>query len=258
MINKGGKMYNQKKLFLPLLVISLFVLFLLTNCSDSSFTEPEKSSPPEFQMQAISLPNNMANSSDPNVQRVMSYITMANVYSQYSNLLVPPGGVENQGNNDGPLWVYSWDVDNDEYGVFTATLTIEEDREGNLYLFELIVDSLLDGQELEQFSFIKGQQSMDGTEGELKINDPNPENEILALVTWNSTEEGIYTLTIVEYNSYEIHINLDENDAGSLEVYQFEDNGDKNLIFKAVWNSDGTGDWYSYDENENEEDNGSW
>jgi len=251
-------MYNQKKLFLPLLVISLFFLFLLTNCSDSSFTEPEKSSPPEFQMQAISLPDNMANSSDPEVQRVMSYITMANVYSQYSNLLVPPGGVENQGNNDGPPWVYSWDVDNDEYGVFTATLTIEEDREGNLYLFELIVDGMLDGNQFEQFLFIDGQQSMDGTEGELKIYDPDPENEILALVTWNNTEEGVYTLTIVEYNTYEIHISLNDGDSGSIEVYQSEDNAENPLIFKAEWYSDGTGEWFAYDENGNQEDNGSW
>ena len=251
-------MYNQKKLFLPLLVISLFVLFLLTNCSDSSFTEPEESSPPQFQMQTISLPDNMANSSDPEVQRVINYITMANVYSQYSNLLVPPDGLDNQGNNDGPPWIYSWDVDNDEYGIFTATLTISEDTEQNSYLFELIVNGILDGQEFDQFLFIEGQQSMDGTEGELKINDPESENGRLALVRWNSTEEGVYTLTIVEYNTYEIHISLNDGDSGSIEVYQLEDNAEKTLIFKAEWNSDGTGDWFSYDENGNQEDNGSW
>ncbi len=260
----------MRKLFFSSLVLSFFLL--LQGCSESTFTEPETGDIPTFQMKTITVPEGMLKSSNHYAQEAMNYLVLANTYGKYASLLVPPEMPLSKKtvDNQGPPWVYTWEID-DEYGTFTATLTITETDPRILtkpsasqivsdkYYFSLVIDGTIEDVTVSDFVFIVGEQSKDYKNGGIIIYDPkNVPNELGAL-SWTSSEDGVYVLTIIGYGSYEINITVNEDDSGSIQVYKIISETEKLLEFKAEWNSDGDGEWWVYEDNGTTvEDHGTW
>ncbi len=229
--------------FVTLLVLSGLLLF---SCSkkDSTTSKDSEQPPEQIQVESISVPANMAQSSDPYAQMTVNFITALNGFQQYVTSLTPRGTLSG---NDGPPWEYQWTAQG-----YTAKLVIT--IENNQYHWKLSFSGSYNGQQVDNATYMEAWQNLDGKWGKLVVYDFMNQGATIAQWEWQEDDTGKLTFTYQEFtNNTKIIVVQNPDLSGSLEMW----NGTV-LSFKATWNADGSGSWWTYDDNGNETGTGTW
>ncbi|MEZ5196860.1 MAG: hypothetical protein R2764_10780 [Bacteroidales bacterium] len=243
-------MYNNNKVMnkLNYLLTIVFIVFsgIFFACSEKDGTEPEttQGSAPAFQGKSIEVPQEMVQSSNPGAQESMSYIAIANSFTGYTGMFVPPQKSGNyKSTNEGSPWVYSWEV-NDQSGSFTVTLTVNENDYETTWA--IVLNGEMDGIPLVDFTYLYGEESQDGKSGMIRLYDP--ESNSLGFETSWATENNVDTFRFYVPEELEIMVNQYPDNSGSLNAKEWT-NGQLVLSFSAIWTASGSGEAWEYYEN---------
>jgi hypothetical protein len=223
---------------------------------DNSNPAPPPEEAPDYAAQTITPPDAMLESEDPGAQQAVMYIDMANGFvdmaGSFGNPPEKSAGFKST-NGDGPPWVYTWEV-NDETGNYTVTLTINETGEGSEW--DIVVNGVMDGITLDNFTIMHGEQSDDGKNGNFTVYDWENQGDVIFYLSWTTDDDGNYLLNIEITDSYKFNVAANADGSGSIEAYEW--NGeDYEMTFKAVWDTEGHGQWWQYEGGELI-DSGSW
>ena len=238
--------------FKAAVILMVLAVALLAGCSKEESTTPAAPSnntndnPPSFGVQQVTPPSEMTQSQDPYAQQAAAYVAMANAFASYTSYLSPPSNMEAPeltSSYAGPPWTYTWSVNNGEDN-FTVTLTIDETTSS--YTWNVVVTGVFDGQTLDHFLFIEGEQAKDGKSGSLTIHDPETQG-IAVTVNWNYDESNAYHLTYEVPGEAKIVATVNQDDSGSVAYYEWNGSAFE-MVFRAVWNADGSGEWWTYEE----------
>ncbi len=236
------------RLITTVLIIGLLLGACSSDKKDSSTSQQEQ--PPQgVDFEPVEIPANMLQSSDPNVQIVVSYINLVNLFQYWTSSLTPPGQVTKVGlvesSTDGPPWIYTWS----QQGI---TVTLKITIENNQYHWLLTYTGVIEGYEYNNAKVFEAWQDMNGTTGKMVLYNPD-DNSQAAEWTWEKAENGTVTLHYKDYtDSFELTVVQNADLSGYLEVYE-----DSMLTFKATWNADGSGTWWTYD-NGTQTGTGTW
>ncbi|MBS3766892.1 MAG: hypothetical protein KGY75_02035, partial [Candidatus Cloacimonetes bacterium] len=225
-----------------LLVIGIIIVSLLFSCSDDGGSTGPDEPEPEWQPKTVTVPENMEQSQNPMVQMAVGHINTVNgMMNTYSSFFQPQKSYK----DDGPPWEYDWTE-----GDLTIHLTITECEEAD-YDYEWTV--VLDGSDGEytydNWTYIYAKTSNNNSSGHVTIYE-QVTDEVCAIVTWNTDESGVFTMTIEDFHGTQTKIELTSNPDGSGEVDYYEQiEGSYVIQFRAEWEADGSGQWWTYDEN---------
>jgi len=234
-----------------LLVIGIIIVSLLFSCSDDGGSTGPDEPEPEWQPKTVTVPENMEQSQNPMVQMAVGHINTVNgMMNTYSSFFQPQKSYK----DDGPPWEYDWTE-----GDLTIHLTITECEEAD-YDYEWTV--VLDGSDGEytydNWTYIYAKTTNDNSSGHVTVY-KQVTDEVCAVVTWDTDESGVFTMTIEDFYDTQTKIELTSNPDGSGEVDYYEQiEGSYVIQFRAEWEADGSGQWWTYDENGNVENSGSW
>jgi hypothetical protein len=230
--------------------VSLFmmlILVLVIGCSDDDEGPTDnngETQQPTFSIDSVIVPDAMAQSADPMVQQVVAYITLANAFAAYGSWFSPPT------TSEGPPWTYTWTVDN-----LTITLTVAE--EGTNWVWDIVLDGTDGEYTYDNWLFIHAELAKNNSSGQLTIYEPVTTDVSLEW-SWNVDTEGVYTLVVISYEEggFKIEITVNPDDSGELELYT-KVGESYQLTFRAVWQADGSGQWWTY-EGGQQTGSGSW
>ncbi len=245
----------MKLIKLFFLVVISFAISMMLSCSkdDDSDNGNQDNDAPEFQAKNVDVPDYMEQSSDPYASMAVNYVTMANSFTGYTSSFTPPTKSTGflKSTMDGP-WTYTWTVE-DGGNSYTVTLTITEEADG--YSWTLTITGIMNGIELNNFVYMEAWQSHDEKSGSFKLYSPET-GEAIMIVTWDMDENGVYTCTFEIPGDVLIEVIANPDGSGSLEVKKWHDT-QYLLSFKAVWDSTGHGEWWTYDKGVLQ-DHGTW
>ena len=226
--------------------LMMLVFLLVVGCSeDESPTKPANSEPttqpPAWDVDTIKVPQKMAESQDPKAQLAVCYITLANTISGYGLYILPPSTDEEfpgTSSQDGLFWTYTWTV---EDLTITEKIWETEDK----YVWHLIFNGT-DGEfTYENWKFIHAEATKDGKSGHMIVYEHGT-TEVEVQWTWNTDAQGVYTFVMTsDDDRIEITVNLDYS--GKLEFFEEVDDNYV-LSLKVEWQSDGTGQWWVYED----------
>ncbi len=236
------------KFFLVLFLVSMLAFSCSSKKStDNSVTEEP---PQEVTIDPVTVPEALQTSSDPHAQQVVGYVQMINMFQSFVQNLIPQQHVgkvfESEGTLDGPPWVYTW---TNGPMSFTLTITIEDDQ----YHWKLVLNGAdpSTGQTYNKFVFMEAWQKLDGSSGKLVINEFGEGGKVEW--NWNIDKDGTEKITYIDYMSNtKIEVVQNKDLSGSIQVWE-----NNVLVYKAVWNADGSGTWWVYDE-EGNVSSGTW
>ncbi|WP_456439755.1 hypothetical protein, partial [Caldithrix abyssi] len=111
-----------------------------------------------------------------------------------------------------------------------------------------------DGEmQYNNFVMYEAWQNLDGTYGKLVVYDPEYQN-ISTEWTWVQDDQGVITVTFINhYDQSKIIVTQNQDLSGTLEVYE-----NNILTMKISWNADGSGNWWTYDDDGTLTGSGSW
>lgn len=239
------------KTLIVLLIISM-IAFSCSKNSGNNATDNQKEPPQEVSVDPITVPTNLQNSTDPYARQVVTYVQWVNMFQGFVDNLIPANQLgktfTGQDVMGGPPWVYTW-----TNGTITATLTItiEDDQ----YHWKLVFNGVDQSshQTFKDYVYIEAWQKLDGSSGKLVVNDYN-ENQDQLIWTWNIDKEGTETVVFTDSGSNaKIEVVQKKDLSGTLEMWENDV-----LKFKSVWNADGSGTWWAYDDAGNETSSGTW
>ena len=233
-------------------VLTLMVAVWLTACGDDKTTDTGGSEPPQppaFTTHTVTVPEHMRESSDPNAQMAVGYVDMANGLGAYSAQLSPPAGA--QGASAAGTWTYTWEADS-----LTVTLIVIETNE--LYPWDVFYDGTLEGQTFDNWKAMHAEAAKDGSSGEFVFYEFGT-TQAFMMWTWSTDAQGVFTFVMFYYGETgdgKIEVTVNPDGSGSLAFYE-GDGGVYELTFLVEWNTDGTGQWWTY-EGGAETDSGTW
>jgi len=238
------------------LLLVLFIFGLIAGCSSDKSSEPKEEAP-QFVPKTISVPQNMQQSSDPMAQMAMNHIMTANAMSNFASFFTPPPLLKTSDALGATDWEKKWDQDG-----MTITLTATENDTGYQWEVKLDGTSQSSGITYSNFIFLRIEQNKNGTAGKFTLYDfENNTTDILMEWVWNTLPGDIFDFVGTFYDNGvpEAKIKIISNPDNSGELYFFEYiNGTFVLEFKAAWTASGSGEWWTYDENGNIVNQGSW
>jgi len=169
---------------------------------------------------------------------------MANAFSAYGTWFTPPTtakiSAEPFSVNTGPPWTYTWTIEN-----LTITLTVTE--EGTNWVWDVVLDGTDGEYTYDNWLSIHAEQAKDCNSGQLMIYMPVT-TEICLEWSWSVDAEGVYTFVMTSYYEEEglkVEITVNPDNSGELELYTKV--GEIYLrTFRAVWQTDGSGQWWTY------------
>jgi len=221
-------------------LVSLFtmlILVLVIGCSDDDegpTGNNGETQQPTFSIDSITVPAAMAQSTDPMAQQAVTYVMMANAFSAYGSWFTSPT------TSEGPPWTYTWTVDN-----LTITLTVTE--EGTNWVWDIVLSGTDGDYTYDNWLFIHAEQAKDCSSGQLMIYMPVT-TEICLEWSWSVDAEGVYTFVMTSYYEEEglkVEITVNPDNSGELKLYT-EVSEVYLLTFRAVWQADGSGQWWTY------------
>ncbi|MBD3223995.1 MAG: hypothetical protein GF313_04660 [Caldithrix sp.] len=237
---------------LYLTILSLTAALLISSCGDSSTGSDDNNNnnqAPELQVQQVEVPQAMQTSSDPKAQQTVSYVGIANSFSQYSAAWTPPQGASNlakaSGVND---WSYEWTT-----GQLTIKMTVTETDD--TFQWRIVYDGTLGGQTFDNWTYMEATRSKDGSDGQMYIYAYNTEKVELEW-HWMVDDNDVYNFEMIS-ESLRILVNANPNKSGQVEVFNMN-NGAYLITFKSVWDQNGAGQWWEYDGEGDVSDNGDW
>ncbi len=235
-----------------ILFTTIFSMVFISSCKKDDDTNPNNNAP-QYQVKTITIPEAMAQSSDPGAQMAVNYLNMANNLAVYSNMMSPPKSAFVSQLKDGGAEIYTWDVNDGEKNNYSVTLKITETSE---YIhWEMIIDGLFEGMQLHNFTFIMAEQYKDGSDNTFTIYDPENPGTVFMKFNWHESD-GTFYLTIVVPGDIQVIIIVNADGSGSIEAKEWE-NGLYMLTYKAQWEASGHCEYWEYDNGE-EINHGSW
>jgi len=233
---------------LPL--VKIFISSLLTALVVGGCSKNE-SSPTETSAQTPSIP--LITFKGPNTSSTDIHAQMANSYVQamnaYTQLLAPYAGLP--ATRNGNTWSWSYSV-----GSFTATFTSTLQSDGS-YTWSLVLNGFdpSDSTTYRNWTATTGTTSGDGKNGSWNIYEVNT-TTLAAKYEW-TTINNVLTGKLTGYSGgvasgKTVVVN---NPDGSGELREYDGTV---LIYKSVWQANGSGQWWTYDLNGTQTGTGTW
>ena len=235
------------------LMITMAAVLVFAACSkkDSNPVTPTTEEAPQLNLQNITVPDAMKQSSDIHAQIVVGYMQMANIFTSSMAGYVNPPSSTAPAKRQGNLWEYNWTLD-----ALTVIVRITDDADKYSWVTQFQGSDA--NYTYQNWIAYRATQSKDATSGSFTIYAPNT-TVVIAQYTWNLDDAGalhfnIVTAALQQGNTYSGVLNADKS--GTLEVSQTAD-GQTVLLEKYQWNADGSGRWWTY-ENGKVKESGTW
>ncbi len=221
------------------LLLFLLAGMFLASCSKKSPTEPANSEPTQLEIKKIEVPSGMKSSADP---KAIQTVSLLNFVDTYKGLFqIPQTAVGDNGK-------FTW-----TRGNLSATM-FQGNTDGKIS-WKLVLNGTENGKTYNNWVALQAGQSTDQKSGWMKIYKENS-TEVASKWTWTTDANGKYTFTMVSNNTSVINkIEIISNPDHSGELDQYTNNI---LTAKTIWDKDGNGQWWEYDEQGNITNSGSW
>jgi len=232
------------------LLTTVFSLILTTGCKKDNDTEPQGNAQ-EFQLQTVTVPDAMAQSSDPGAQEATGYLYMVNGLASYSAMMTPPKSASagHFKSTSGNPEIYTWNVDDGDNNNYSVTLTITETPE--LYRWELKVDGLFDGHQMHDIVFLEAEQYKDGHDNTFTIYDLDKPLKPAIVFNWHKTDDGGFYLSYEEPQDIQVIITINPDNSGGIGA---KDWSEEHMVYEqsytATWDSSGHGEYWEYEDGE--------
>ena len=225
-------------------LVAVLALSLMVGCKSS--TEPDNGDQaPAWEVDSISIPDNMAQSQDPNAQIAVAFVNMANAITGFSQMFTPPPQATLSpsilGVQDGP-WEYTWT----ENGL-TITLTITQTE--TEITWEIVYDGTDGVYVYDDWTFIEAEVLTDGSEGWMRVYEP-----VTAMIDieWSWTvddQTDFFEFVMIWYDMgvADGKIEIDSYADGSGHMYVYEYILAWILDWECEWAADGSGSWWDWD-----------
>jgi len=175
--------------------------------------------------------NTLADQGDMNALTASIYIEMANGISQFGSDFYIPSDAERQSGDQNSA-NYFW-----TYAGYSYWMTYKKESDKYVWTWDW------ETPEVQRFTYIKAEESLDGKSGNWSIYDPEASSQTVWTYNWSLDANGNFTASLVW--------NEDNATTGSFEVV---DNADSSgsFIYKedgvktaeVNWNSDGSGTYW--------------
>ena len=234
-----------KNVFVLLTLLSLSIYFAGSSNDDENPVDPKVDSQPQnIVVKPVETPASMQQNQEVDV-RTLSLLSMVNSVSLYGGLYTTPGNAELSGNNE---WSGSWSDG-------SATCYWESWEDGDVYYVELSVSGVYDGESVSDFLLVDLEAYDEGESGTLTIYDPAEENSFS--YDWYTDDDNVYYLSYYFTDGSELYARSNPDLSGEIEYYENGASGTV-LTYRAEWNSDGSGNWESWDLDGNYLGGGNW
>lgn len=236
-----------------IIILTLATVLIVAACSkkDNNPVTPTTEEAPQLNLQNITVPDAMQQSSDMHAQTVVVYMQMANIFvSSMAGYINPPsdlGPATRQGN----VWEYNWTLD-----ALKVIVRITDDSDQFSWVTQFQGSDA--NYTYQNWIAYRATQSKDAKSGSFTVYAPNT-TLVIGEYTWNLDDAGalhfnLVTTALQQGNAYAGVLNADKS--GTLEISQAAD-GQNVLLEKYQWNADGSGQWWTYENGEIKE-SGSW
>ena len=237
-----------------IVLILLFSVFLFTNsCSDNGTdNKDDLSDAPQINVKTIDLPDGLKESTDYNAQVAVTYVSLANSMVAYSSWWNPPANagslakvVETAENE----WTYNWTVNNLEVQLIIKEVSDQIE-------WQTIYNGTDGYLTYNNFVFIDGEGDKQGDNGAISINDPQTQMPV-SVWNWATDNSDYYTIDWSSYseghNEGRIKVGSNPDKSGIVEYYT-----EQVVIWKAQWTSAGSGSWWSFNTQGEQQETGTW
>jgi hypothetical protein len=230
---------TRRRIFL--MFIGWTTALVLSGCTNSP-TSPEQSTPT---IPSVTFKGPATNSSDPNVQSVTSAVASMNIYTQQLSILRSLSGVQ-KGN--ALTWTYT-------LKALTFTLTATAQADGSNQWAMVLNGTDTSGITYSNSTVGRGTTSADGKNGTWDLYDSTSTSPLSEL-SWTTTN-NILNGTLKSFQggillAQTIVVNNPDK-SGQMTLYS-----GSTLTYKAVWQPDGSGQWWTYDPNGAQTGTGNW
>lgn len=240
-----------------IILLSFLILAVMVSCSKDEDNNPNapgsSEDAPIYRSQSIILPAKMQESTDPHVQSLLFYISMANTYSSVltANLTPPSLDKAHLSQNNGP-WEYHWTEDSLNIAVIIKHVT-------GTYTWQVIYNGHKGEENYINFIAFRAEQAENEKSGKFIVYVPNT-TFIAGEYSWSLDADNALTAEFSTPianpygNRFEGLFYKDQS--GTLRV--FLDTGGRSMLFKRfAWDNQGNGNWWEY-ENGQVVASGSW
>lgn len=236
----------MKKLNVLALLVTIFFLILNVGCKkDNEETQPENQQAKEFNVKTVTIPDAMAQSNEPGAQQSKAFINLMNSMAGYGSMMAPPTKSSKLNLKEGGVEVYTWEF-NEGTDNYSVTLKITET---STYLkWEMIISGILDGQQLNNFTYLMAEEYKDGSSSNFTVYDFDNPGSILMTMNWYESDGRTY-FTFEAPQDFKMTMEAHADGSGMLEVYEWRD-GQYVLDFKAEWDASGHGECWEYSNGE--------
>ena len=235
-------------------LFGLAAILVFAACSkdkDNNPTMPSNEDPPQLQMQSLTIPAKMQQSTDPHAQTVVFYMQMANIFNtSLAGYIHAPDGV-GPTTREGNLWEYNWKQD-----ALDIILRITDESDN----FSWVTQFNGKDTEYDYHNWIayRATQSKDEKSGSFTAYLPNTKIPLGEYI-WSLDDDGALNFEVdasalQQGRTFEGVLNTDHS--GTLHVFESQ-NGQNILIEKYDWDAEGVGQWWTYENGELKE-SGAW
>jgi len=236
-----------------LFMLLSFALFLFNGCSsdeENPITPAPRSDPPEFNLQDVSFPDKMQNSTDEKAKLAISLVNEAMSFEGTGCVFGPPSGATVNSETQ-TAWEYSW-----EDGGLTKRLAITL-LSGQRKWQQFFTGSA-DGIAYDNWRSMDAAQKTDLTIGHVYLYKANT-GQIAEEWSWHTLENNKYVFKKQKYVDpvSKIQITFEENNAGNIESYKPGSTGSLVYDVLITWDAAGNGSWRTFQDG-TPLDNGTW
>jgi len=244
----------MSKILMRVIFLSMLLTLMLSCSKDENKnpTAPEKEEPPVFEVQTVTIPTKMQQSPDPQAQMVVAYVGMINSFANFQGLLVPPNTLTKPlATTDGPSWSYTW-VDQ-RTGV-TVTLTISQTQ--THFIWDVVISGEYGGVKVNNWKILHAERTLNGDHVVFTIYEVN-NTEVAMILEWTNKTDGSSEMIMTVPTEMQLKVLKNADNSGSLEYYEWVNNVFV-MTFKSDWTATGSGQWWSYNQDGQLKDSGSW
>jgi len=242
----------MKTLRFLILFTTIFSLVIVSSCKKDDDTNPNKDAP-NYEVKTVQVPDAMTQSNDPGARQAASYINMVNGMAGYGGMMTPPSKSSPVTNfKDGTEDIYVWEINE---GNTHCTFTLRVTETATKYFWEMIVDGTMEGQVFNNFTYLKAEETKDGSSSSFTVYDPENGGILMTMSWYESGGATHFTFEVPDEIMMSVVVNADGS--GSVEVKDWQ-NGQYVLEFRAEWDASGHGQWWEYDETGAIWNQGSW
>lgn len=232
---------SHRMIKLALLILSALVI--ISGCTKNAApNEPQQSAP---SIPSLTLKGPNTNSADPNALTIKSYVATA---SSYTLALAPLKLLQPVQSGNTWTWTYA-------QGALTVKLAATPQPDGSARWTTVVDGKDASGITYNNWTAAQGTTSADGKSGDWTIYDTSATTKA-AEIGWTTTND-VLSGTLKSYSGgvYEgaaVIVNNPDN-SGQITL-----STGSSLTFKAVWQPNGSGQWWTYDPNGSQTGTGNW